>query len=303
VRTVLSFIVATILLAVAGCGADPSEDGSISVVASTTQLADLARNVAGERGEVTGLLSPASDPHDYEPRPSDAEALAGADLILQSGGDLDLWLEQIIESSGTGAPILVALDRVPAPSGDEQDPHWWQDPRLAIAAVEVIRDELVEVDPEGASVYEDNAAAFIGRIEDLDSAIARCMTRIPEPRRKLVTTHDALGYFADRYGIEVIGAAIPALSTQAQPSAGETAELVELIRDTGVRTIFPEAGVSPELEEAIAAEADASVGDELWADALGPAGSDGQTYLEAMTSNASKLAAGFGGLGCSAAAG
>ena len=302
-RTVLSFIVAATLLAVAGCGSDPSEDGSTSVVASTTQLADLARNVAGERAAVTGLLSPTSDPHDYEPRPSDAEALAGADLILQSGGDLDLWLEQIVESSGTEAPVLIALDRVPAPSGDELDPHWWQDPRLAIAAVEAIRDELIAVDPGGASIYEDNAAAYIGRIEDLDAEIARCMKGIPEPQRKLVTTHDALGYFADRYGIEVIGAAIPALSTQAQPSAGETAALVDLIRDTGVRTIFPEAGVSPDLEEAIAAEAGASVGDELWADALGPAGSDGQTYLEAMTSNASKLAAGFGGLGCSAAAG
>ena len=291
------------LLALAGCGTDPSYDGSISVVASTTQLADLARNVAGERAEVTGLLSPTSDPHDYEPRPSDAEALAGADLILQSGGDLDLWLEQVVESSGTEAPVLVALDRVLAPSGDEQDPHWWQDPRLAVAAVEAIRDELVAVDPEGASIYEDNAAAYIGRIEGLDSAIERCMKGIPEPQRKLITTHDALDYFAVRYGIEVIGAAIPALSTQAQPSAGETAELVELIRDTGVRTIFPEAGVSPELEEAIAAEADASVGDELWADALGPAGSDGQTYLEATASNASMLAAGFGGSGCSAEAG
>ena len=129
------------------------------------------------------------------------------------------------------------------------------------------------------------------------------MKGIPEPQRKLVTTHDALGYFADRYGIEVIGAAIPALSTQAQPSAGETAELVDADPRHRVRTIFPEAGVSPDLEEAIATEAGASVGDELWADALGPAGSDGQTYLEAMTSNASKLAAGFGGLGCSAAAG
>ena len=244
-RTVLSFIVAATLLAVAGCGSDPSEDGSTSVVASTTQLADLARNVAGERAAVTGLLSPTSDPHDFEPRPSDAEALAGADLILQSGGDLDLWLEQIVESSGTEAPVLIALDRVPAPSGDELDPHWWQDPRLAIAAVEAIRDELIAVDPDGASIYEDNAAAYIGRIEDLDSAIARCMKGIPEPQRKLVTTHDALGYFADRYGIEVIGAAIPALSTQAQPSAGETAELVELIRDTGREDDLPRGGREP----------------------------------------------------------
>ena len=152
VRTVLSFIVAATLLAVAGCGSDPSEDGSTSVVASTAQLADLARNVAGERAAVTGLLSPTSDPHDFEPRPSDAEALAGADLILQSGGDLDLWLEQIVESSGTEAPVLIALDRVPAPSGDELDPHWWQDPRLAIAAVEAIRDELIAVDPGGTSL-------------------------------------------------------------------------------------------------------------------------------------------------------
>jgi len=294
-------------LPLVGCGSDAADDGRLAVVASTTQLADIARNVAGDRAEVSGLVSPTSDPHDYEPLPSDAEAAAEADLILQSGGDLDLWLDQIVESSGTESPVLVLLESVlekPADDEEDIDPHWWQDPVRAIDGVKAIRDELIEVDPGGASGYRENAARYVARIERLDSAIARCMEAIPAAERKLVTTHDALGYFADRYDIEVIGAAIPALTTQAQPSAGATAELVELIRATGVSTIFPEAGVSPELEEAIAAEAGAAVGGELWADALGPAGSDGETYLEATAANASKLAAGFsGGAGCPIEAG
>ena len=118
---------------------------------------------------------------------------------------------------------------------------------------------------------------------------------MPADQRKLVTSHDALGYYADRYGIEVIGTAIPALTTQAQPSAGETAELVDAIRATGVSTIFPEAGVSAELERAIADEAGAEVGDELWADTLGPAGSDGATYIESLEWNTARLVEGFTG--------
>ena len=121
------------------------------------------------------------------------------------------------------------------------------------------------------------------------------MQSIPEEQRKLVTTHDALGYYADRYEIEVVGAAIPALTTQAQPSAGEVDELVAQIEEEGVNAIFPEAGVNAELEDAIADETGAVVGEELWADTLGPEGSSGETYLEAMAANTEALADGFTG--------
>lgn len=289
-----------------GCGNDDEggETAETTVIASTTQLADLARNVAGERTDVVGILSANSDPHDYEPQPSDAEAVIDADLILKSGGDLDEWLDELVESSGSDASQLVLIDQVETLAGEaseETDPHWWQDPRNAIAAVEAIRDELIAVDPGGSDEYERNAAAYVRELEQLDLAVGECIERIPVAQRKLVTSHDALGYFADRYGIEVVGAAIPALSTQAQASAGETAELVDLIDETGVKAIFPEAGVSGELEQAIATEADATVGGELWADTLGPEGSGGATYVDAIESNAAALADGLtgGGEGCS----
>ena len=298
-RTILNLCTAlavfSLVVAVAGCG-DSGDEPGVVVTATTTQLADLARNVAGERAEVDGLLSTSSDPHDYEPRPSDAEALIDADLILKSGGDVDAWLDQLVESAGSDAPELVLLDRVDQLEADgEVDPHWWQDPRNAVLAVDAIRDDLIAVDPDGRAQYERNAAAYVAEIERLDRGIAACIERVPESERKLVTSHDSLGYFANRYGIEVIGTAIPALTTQAQASAGETAELVDLIRDEDVTSVYPEAGVSSELEEAIAEEAGATVGEELWADTLGPEGSGGETYLGALASNAEAMVDGFGG--------
>ena len=308
-RTSLSFLTALILLvaALGACGEGGGDDGDVRVTATTTQVADLARNVAGERAEVVGLLMAESDPHDYEPRPSDAEALTESDLIVRAGGGVDAWLDQLIESSGTDAPDLVLLDRVDTVEADgEADPHWWQDPRNAIAAVEAIRDELVAVDPGGRAEYERNAADYVRELARLDRSIAVCFAEVPAAERKLVTSHDSLGYFAGRYGVEVVGAALPALTTQAQASAGETAELVDLIRSEGVPAVFPEAGVNPDLEEAIAEEAGATVGGELWADALGPEGSGAETYAGAMAANAATLVTELGaeqGIECSFATG
>lgn len=289
-------------LAWAACRGASGGDRPVALTATTPQLADFARQVGGSRVDVTQILAANSDPHEYEPRPSDAESLIDADLILRSGGDLDAWLDQLVTSSGSDAPVLTLLDSVetrPAVNGSD-DPHWWQDPGNAILAVAAIRTELDSIDPDGATTYDANARAYVTELRKLDGAIAACIERVPAEERKLVTSHDALGYYAERYGIDVIGAAIPALSTQAQASAGETADLIDLIERTGVSTIFPEAGVSQELERAIADGAGASVGEELWADTLGPAGSDGETYVEAQQSNTAKLVDGFTGgqLGC-----
>jgi zinc/manganese transport system substrate-binding protein len=327
-------------LVVAACGPD-EEDASttpaVQVSASTTQIADLAANVAGDRAEVRGILAANSDPHDYEPQPSDAEALLDADLLIASGGDLDLWVEDLAEGSGADAPTIELIESVETIEGghhheeDEQpedghsdeeehgkdddhghsdeeehgkddehaegeaaaDPHWWQDPTNAILAVEAIRDALIDVDPEGADDYEANADTYIEQLTALDSGIAECIEAVPAEERKLVTSHEALGYFADRYEIEVVGAALPALTTQAQPSAGETAELVELIEDEGVSAVFPEAGLNADLEEAIAGDAGVTVGGELWADTLGPEGSGAETYVDAMAANATTMVEGF----------
>jgi ABC-type Zn uptake system ZnuABC Zn-binding protein ZnuA len=282
-------------VAVAACGSDDSPgSGGPRVVATTTQVADMARNVAGDRATVTGILTANSDPHDYEPRPSDARALAHADLVLRSGGDVDAWLGDLVTSAGSDATTVTLIDAVHPRRGDDGvDPHWWQDPRNAEIAVRRIRDALARADPDGAATYDAGADAYLARIRALDRGIAACMGRIPAARRRLVTNHDALGYFAARYGITVVGAVIPALSTEARPSAGETRALVDTIRREGVTTIFPESSLNPKLEKAIAADAGAKVGPALWADTLGPKDSTGATYLAALRFDAQAMAEGF----------
>ena len=294
-------------LILSACGESKVSAARPIVAATTTQLGDLSRQVAGNRAETVGLLAPNSDPHSYEPSPSEVEAVASADLILLSGGDLDPWAGELIDSSGADGKTVSMLEIMGDANGgttgtseeqaEEADPHWWQDPTNALVAVERIRDELIAIDPEGANTYRANAASLLDEISALDREITRCMASIPAQDRKLVTSHDAFGYFAERYGIEVVGTTIPALSTQAQPSAGAIADLIEVIRGEGVETIFPEAGLSPDLEEAVADEAGATVGAELYSDALGESGSPGDTYLGALASNARILAEGFGGQG------
>lgn len=318
-----SFLALTAVIAIAvtaiGCGEDDDggSGGEVRAVATTTQAADLLASVGGQRLDVRSLLTPASDPHEYEPRPSDARAVAEAALVVRSGGDLDGWLGSVVDNAGGSAELLTLIDHVETREGghhDEHegegeeehaaeeegasadaDPHWWQDPRNAVRAVAAIRDALTEADPDGAEEYRRNAATYTRQIERLDGDIAACMAAIPADQRKLVTTHDAYGYFAARYDIEVIGAVIPSLSSQARPSAGDTADLVRLIRDEGVATIFPESALNPRLERAIAREAGAEVGDALYADALGPKGSAGETYLGALAHDADALALGFTG--------
>ena len=291
-RAAPPIIICALLLAlVGGCGGG-GDGAPVQAVATTTQVADLVSNVAGERASVDSILRPNSDPHDYEPRPSDAIAVAQADVVFRSGGDLDGWLDDVLDSAGGDAKQVTLIDSV---RRDGDDPHWWQDPRNAILAVRTIRDALIEADPKGRAGYERRAAAYTRRLRTLDTQVARCIGRIPAAQRKLVTTHDALGYFARRYGIEVIGAVIPSLSTQAQPSAQDVNALVDQIEREHVRAVFPEAALPRKLEQAISRESGAQVGGELWADTLGPTGSSGATYLDSIRSNARTLADGMSG--------
>jgi ABC-type Zn uptake system ZnuABC Zn-binding protein ZnuA len=289
-------------LLASGCG-DEAEGGGgdrVGAVATTTIVGDLVRNVGGERVGVDVLVPSGADPHDYEPRPSDAVGLADADVVFTSGGDLDEWLGDLIDSAGGDAAEVTLIDSVKTIEGgahdeEELDPHWWQDPRNALLAVEAIRDALADADPGGRSAYERNADAYVRELRGLDAEIERCMRRVPREKRKLVTTHDALGYFAERYDVEVIGAVIPSLSTQAQPSAKDVDALVDQIEDEGVEAVFPEVAVSQRLERAISRESGAAVGRELWTDSLGDEGSGAATYLDAMGANADALAEGMSG--------
>jgi ABC-type Zn uptake system ZnuABC Zn-binding protein ZnuA len=284
------------LAPVAACGGGEEQAAgggdAVRVVATTGQAADFARAVAGDRAEVTGLLPPNADPHEFEIRPDDVKQLGDAELVVRSGGDLDEWLAGAIESSGADATVLTLADHVEL---DPDDPHWWQDPRNAVTAVAALRDALAGVDPAGAEAYRRGAAEYTKRLQRLDRAVADCIGKVPADERTLVTTHDSLGYYARRYGIRVVGAVIPSRSTAAQPSAGEISELVETIRREGVKAIFAESSVKPDVEEAIARESGARVGRELWADTLGPEGSDGATYVESIASNTAALVDGFSG--------
>jgi zinc/manganese transport system substrate-binding protein/manganese/iron transport system substrate-binding protein len=265
-----------LLLAVSGCSSDApaSEQEDWTIVATTTQAADIARNAAAR--DVRGLIPPGADPHDHELRPEDLEALAEADVVVRSGGELDDWLDEAIESSGFDGALVNLM-----PEGG--DPHWWHDPRAAVEAAASI-----------GTVAGVEGQAYRDEIAALDRAIERCADRVPRSKRVLVTTHDALGAFADRYGFTVVGTVIPSNSTQAQPSSKDLARLVKDVRKAGVKTIFPETAVSADVEKAIAEEAGVEVGEPLYADALGPKGSPGDTYLKATAFNARAILASVG---------
>jgi zinc/manganese transport system substrate-binding protein len=286
---------------VAGCGSDSGSgsEGDVTVVATTTEVADVVASVGGGRVDVRGLLSAGADPHGYEPRPSDASSILDAAVVFKSGGEIDEWLDELVDNAGGDAEVVELIDSVETIEGGheerETDPHWWQDPGNVVLAVAAIRDALSAADPDGRPVYERNAAAYTRKLRRLDREIATCIEKLPPDKRKLVTTHDALGYFARRYGVDVIGSVIPSLSTQAQPSAGDIAELVEQVRDEGVEAVFPEAGTSERLEKALARDAGAQVGDPLWADTLGDEGSGAGTYLGAMAANTTALVEGMSG--------
>jgi ABC-type Zn uptake system ZnuABC Zn-binding protein ZnuA len=273
-------------LVFAACGDDGAAGEGPAIVATTTQLGDMARNLA-PAATVTTLLHANTDPHEYEVRPHDVKALAGADIVLRSGGEVDEWLEGALDSAGVDEQDVVDAGAAAGLEGD--DPHWWQDPRRAEKAALAIGAAL-----RRAGLPEETAA-YVARLRELDAGVRACLDRVPPAQRLLVTSHDALGYYARRYGIQVVGTVIPALSTAAQPSAGEVSALVATIKRTGVKTIFPESSVNPKVEAAVAREAGARIGPELWADSLGPEGSDGATYIGSIAANTRALADGFSG--------
>jgi len=286
----------------AGCGgAAGGDSGQLQVVATTTQIGDFVREVGGSAVAVDQILEPNTDPHEYEPRPSDVEGAAGAALVFASGDNLDQWIGDVVSESGSDAEVVdlgaAVPERLPGESSGAEaskyDPHWWHDPRNAEAAVREIERKLAAADPAKRALFARNASAYLAKPRALDGGIARCMDTVPPARRKLVTDHDAFGYFADRYGIEVVGAVVPSQTTQAQTSAKELSELAATIEAEHVSAIFPESSLSPKVAEAIAEQTGASAGYTLYGDTLGPADSDGATYLRMEAANADAMVRGF----------
>jgi zinc/manganese transport system substrate-binding protein len=305
---------AVLAFVAAGCGGSGGGGGSqVDVVATTTQIGDWARKVGGDDVEVHQILQPNTDPHDYEPRPADVESTAGADIVFESGDELDHWMGKVVSEAGGSPTVVVLGDHVPVrrpgetsgPEASRYDAHWWHDPLNAISAVEQIRGALVDVDGAHAAAYRRNAAGYLARLRALDRGIDACMSRVPVTERKLVTDHDAFGYFADRYGITVVGAVIPSQTTQAQPSARDTARLISLVKREHVKAVFPESSINPRLAQTIASETGASADYTLYGDTLGPKGSAGATYLSMEAANADAMVSGFSGgrLDCTRPAG
>jgi zinc/manganese transport system substrate-binding protein len=290
------------LLLLGACGTEGSGNSNkTEVVATTTQIGDWVRQVGGDAVDVHQILRPNTDPHDYEPRPRDVEAAAGAKLVFESGDHLDDWVDKVTREAG-GSPALIDLGAT-APiklsgetAGAERsryDPHWWHDPRNVEDAVLRIRDALARSNVARRTAFERNTKAYLGKLRRLDAGIRSCLSSVPPSKRKLVTDHDAFSYFANRYGIAVIGAVIPSQTTQAQPSARDVSRLVDVIKRERVEAVFPESSISPKLAQAIARQTGARSDFTLYGDTLGPSGSAGGTYLEMEASNADAMVRGF----------
>jgi zinc/manganese transport system substrate-binding protein len=302
-RALVPAAVAVALLAVAGCGGSGPDSGQARVVATTTQIGDFVRQVGGNAVEVDQILEANTDPHDYEPRPSDVAAVADAEIVFTNGDDLDPWIREVVSDSGGDAEVVDLGASVPVkrpgestgPEATRYDPHWWHDPRNAERAVEEIAAGLSAADPKHGADFAGNARAYVAKVRRLDAGIRRCMAGVPAAERKLVTDHDAFGYFANRYRIDVVGAVIPSQATQAQPSAKDLAELADLVQREGVRAVFPESSLSPKLAQTIASQTGASADHTLYGDTLGPADSSGDTYLHMEQANADQMVRGFTG--------
>jgi ABC-type Zn uptake system ZnuABC Zn-binding protein ZnuA len=290
VRVVAALAVCAALGA-AGCAESAATErgsvGRLAVVATTTQVADFARNVGGDDVSVTQLLQPNVDPHDYEAAPADVLAVARATLVLKNGVGLEAFLDGAIEAAGfTGTVVDTSEDvRIRQGAGDDErggDPHVWHDPRNARLMARTIADAFGAADPAHKPAYEANYRAYAARLDALDRDIAAKIATIPADRRKLVTNHDAFGYYAARYGLAVVGSIIPSFDTSAELSGTGISSLVAEIRATRTPAIFAESSLPPRTAQTIATEAGVRVvaGEgALYGDTLGPAGSPAATYV------------------------
>lgn len=292
-----STIPASTASAAASAGANSGP--KIKVLATTTQLGDFARNIGGDRVEVNQILRPDDDPHDYDPTADDSKNAAAAQLIIKNGVGTDDWLDKIITNSGTKAPLIDTSEGIKLRAGngsDEEklgDPHIWHSTDNAKIMVANIAKGLGQVDPANKEFYQSQLTTYQKQLDDLKSQINQLFAPIPVEKRKLVTNHDAFGYFTDEFQITVVGAVIPSFSDAAQPTPQEINELIKNIKDNNVKVIFTETTINPKIAEQVAGAAGVKIYSNLYGDALGAPGSDGDTYLKMELSNAKNMAAGF----------
>lgn len=300
-------ILATLTLAallLAGCGSVPQNaDSALNVLASTTFLADITQNVAGDRAQVVSLLPIGSDPHAYQATPADVVKISESTILILNGIEYEHFIEPLLENADGERLVIVASDGLePHPmeedAGEEHaggeeheagDPHMWLDPNLVITYVENIRDGLSQADPGGAEFYRSNAEAYIAQLKDLDSFIKSQVESVPAERRLLVTNHEALGYFAERYGFTIVDTILPSFSSEASASAQEVASAIERIKLSGAPAIFLGEVENDSLAEQIASETDVKVVRDLYLETLTD-GPPAATYIEMMKYNVTQIA-------------
>ena len=296
VRACALAMLALMSISATACGSSENRDGNdgrLRVVATSVQIGALAKEVGGENISLVTLLEVGRDPHDFEPTPSDLKSIKNADVILVNGLGFDDFLDAAIKGAGGERPIVIVTDGITVRRQDgetEPDPHVWQNPVNVQQMVRNIADALATRDPENRSGYEQRAAAYTTVLEETDREIAAIISTIPAANRKMVTDHDAFGYFIERYGLTFLGAVIPGTTTQEEPSAKEIAALTDLIRKEGVRAIFAEETVDSKVAREIAKDTGAKIIDDLFGDSLGIPGSGAETVHGMLLANAKKIA-------------
>jgi ABC-type Zn uptake system ZnuABC Zn-binding protein ZnuA len=299
-----------LLFAAAGCqAARQSGQGALRVLAAETFLAEIAQAVAGDRLIVEALIPAGVDPHGFEPTPRDAARLAESQVFIVNGGGLEAWVERLLENAGGERVLIVASAGMTPRAGQDQeglpeacrgesgqaeeqehesDPHFWLAPNLVAHYIENIRDGLIEADPAGETSYRRNAEQAKAQLDALDAWIAAQTAQIPAENRLLVTNHESLGYFADRYGFTLAGSITPSVSSVAAPSAQDLARLSDCIRAAGVRAIFLETGSNTSLANQLAEETGVEVVTGLATHAF-PEGGEAQGGYEAMMRHNTEL--------------
>jgi zinc/manganese transport system substrate-binding protein len=273
----------------------------LHAVATTSVIADFVRNVGGDRVEVRALVGANADAHVYSPTPGDAKEVAAANVVFVNGLGLEGWLTRLVTASGTKAPMVVVTKGIiPLRMADDEhpgrttiDPHAWQSVPDAKIYVTNIRDGLGTADPAGKAVYDANAQAYLARLDDLEKEVRTAIAGIPTERRKIITTHDAFGYFGAAYGMSFI--APQGVSTDSESSAKDVARIIRQIRKQKIPAVFLENVTDPRLMEQIARETGAALGGKLYSDALSEANGPAATYIDMIRHNVRELAKALGG--------
>jgi zinc/manganese transport system substrate-binding protein len=267
----------------------------VRVVASFSILGDLTRQVGGDAVHVDALVGPDGDVHVYEPRPKDLRTLMAAGLLVRNGLGLEGWMDRLTGAAGFKGHVVVAAEKVTPRTMKldggtvSTDPHAWQDPANAILYVQAIVDGLAAVDPANAARYRASAEHYGAQISQTGAWIEQTLAPIPPARRRIITTHDAFGYYGARYGVEFLSA--EGISTEFEPSAKAIAALVRQIKRENVRAVFIENMTSPRMAQMLARETGAVLGGTVYSDALSPPGGPAPAYLDMLRHNTTLFAA------------